>query len=208
MGICSATPGEVRGLWHIHQQYGRLLWKMLLQPAIELADKGFEISEDFASAMDLSTREDDFLARDPVWAIDFAPNGTRLGRGDRMTRKRYARTLRKIAERGPVAFYTGAIAEATIDAIRKTNGSMTMEDLEGYKVVSRPALHIGYKGYHVTGCGTPASSAVTLSVLKILEGYGQDNEDDLNLSTHRMDEAMKFGYGKVGGVSMTQLWSV
>ena len=114
-----------------------------------------------------------------------------------MTRKRYAHTLEAIAVAGPDAFYTGRLAEATILAMHETNGSMTMEDLASYKVVTRAPLAINYKGYSLQGCGAPASGAVALSVMKILEGYEDFGQSDtVNLSTHRLDEAIRFGYGK------------
>ena len=147
--------------------------------------------------MDLVTDyfDDDFLSKDPSWAEDFAPNGTRVGEGDVVTRKRYAQTLEAIATYGPDVFYKGALAEATVRALRRKNGTITMEDMAGYNVVSRKPASIEYKGFRVHACGAPASGAVTLSVLKILEGYPDMEESDL--STHRMDEAIRFGYGKV-----------
>ena len=140
--------------------------------------------------------DDDFLSKDPSWAEDFAPNGTRVGEGDIVTRKRYARTLEAIATYGPDIFYKGALAEATVRALRKRNGTITMEDMATYNVVSRKPANIEYKGFRVHGCGAPASGAVALSVLKILEGYS-DMEQSEQLSTHRMDEAIRFGYGRV-----------
>lgn len=139
----------------------------------------------------------DFLSRDRTWAEDFAPNGTRVGPGDVMTRKRYAHTLEAIAVEGPDAFYQGPLAEATIRALHGTNGTMTMEDLASYEIVSRTPVTIDYKGFRLHGCSAPASGAVALSVMKVLEGYedlGQGRT--MNLSTHRLDEAIRFGYGK------------
>lgn len=139
----------------------------------------------------------DFLSKDPTWSEDFAPNGTRVGAGDVMTRKRYAHTLEAIAVGGPDVFYEGPLAKATIRALHKTNGSMTMEDLAKYEVVSKAPVKMDYKGFRLHGCGAPASGAVALSVMKVLEGYedfGQSHT--MNLSTHRLDEAIRFGYGK------------
>ena len=148
--------------------------------------------------MDFATQNYDFLREDPMWAIDFAPNGTRVELGDLMTRKRYADTLEAIAKGGANAFYTGAIANATVQAVQTANGTMTLEDLERYKAVRRKPLEIGYRGFRVVGCGAPASGAVALSVLKTIEGYdGFDDSKKLNLSTHRLDEAIRFGYGEV-----------
>lgn len=190
-------PGEPKGLHYIHKKYGKLPWSTILQPAIRLAREGFTVTHDFNIAMDLSTKfyQSDFLTKDPAWVEDFAPNGTRVGEGDIMTRKRYARMLVAMAVDGPDAFYKGPLADATIRAVRKGNGTMTTGDLADYKVVSRVPVEIDYKGFKVHGCGAPASGAIVLSVLKVLEGY-QDFGKDECLSTHRMDEAIRFGYGK------------
>lgn len=147
--------------------------------------------------MELSTRfyQSEFLTKDPAWAQDFAPNGTRLGAGDLMIRKRYAKTLEAFAARGPDALYKGFPAKAMVQALRKSNGTMTMADLADYEVVSRTPVSIDYRGFKVHGCGAPASGAVVLSALKILEKYG-DFGIDQDLSTHRMDEAIRFAYGK------------
>ena len=149
--------------------------------------------------MDLASKfsDYDFLVKDPTWAVDFAPNGTRVGTGEIMTRKRYAHTLEAIAVEGPDAFYEGQLAEATVRALHGTNGTMTTEDLAKYEIISKPPVSIDYKGFRLYGCGAPASGAVALSVMKILEGYedfGQTHT--MNLSTHRLDEAIRFGYGK------------
>ena len=141
----------------------------------------------------------DFLTNNPTWAIDFAPNGTRLGLGDTITRKRYADTLETIAQRGPDAFYTGPIAETTINALRAANGTMTLGDLANYTVAIRPPSEIEYRGYKVRSCSAPSSGVVALGVLKTVEGYqGFGEASMVNLSTHRLDEAIRFAYGEVG----------
>ena len=84
--------------------------------------------------------------------------------------------------------------------------SMTKADLQDYNMDSREPVAIDYKDYRVTSCGLPASGAVALSVMKTVEGY--NNNDDgatHDLNTHRLDEAMRFGYGKVSKVIKTDL---
>ena len=139
-----------------------------------------------------------FLVNDPAWAIDFAPNGTRLGLGDIMTRKRYATVLETIAEKGADAFYTGEIANSTINAIRASKGIMTLEDLHDYTAISRQPVEVDYRGYKLTSCGAPSSGTVVLNVMKVVEGYDNlGDKADINISTHRLDEAIRFGYGAV-----------
>ena len=142
----------------------------------------------------------DFLSNDPAWAEDFAPNGTRVAEGEVMTRERYARTLEAVAAQGPEAFYKGPLADAMVRALRKSNGTMTIDDLAKYGVVSRTPAEMDYKGFRIHGVGVPSSGSVALSILKILEGY-TDFDRSEHLSTHRMDEAIRFGYGKVCGAS-------
>lgn len=170
-----------------------------MQPAIKLARDGFPVTTDLVHYMDASTAEDGpFLTEDPTWALDFAPNGTRLGLGDIMTRKRYADTLETIATFGPEAFYSGSIAEATIQAVQDANGTMTLDDLQDYTVALREPVQIDYRGFKVTSTSAPSSGVVGMSVLKILDGYDDFfGPATVNLSTHRMDEAIRFGYGQV-----------
>ena len=192
-------PGELRGLEYLHHNYGVLSWSTVLQPAINTARNGFPVTRDLVSYMRSATsgQTGDFLTNNPTWAIDFAPNGTRVGLGDTMTRKRYADTLETIARKGGDAFYTGAIANTTIKALRAANGTMTLEDLANYTVAIRPPAEIQYRGYKLRSCSAPASGTVALSVLKTVEGYqGFGDASMINITTHRLDEAIRFGYGE------------
>jgi gamma-glutamyltranspeptidase/glutathione hydrolase len=196
-GLASGVPGELRGLEHLHKNYGTLPWKHLVQPAIKLARYGFTVTEDLVRYMESATAGSyDFLTYDETWALDFAPNGTRVGLGDTMTRKRYANTLESIAEYGPDAFYHGAIANATITALQKSNGTMTLADLANYTVEIRQPSNITYRGFKIHSGSAPSSGAVVLSTLKIVEGYDMSTPSALNLSTHYLDEGMRFAYGQ------------
>lgn len=208
-GLASGVPGELRGLEYIHKKHGRLRWSHVLRPAINVARYGFPVTDDLLDAMGLPSTHDrrsiekttgsfNFLTDDPAWAIDFAPNGTRLGLGDVMTRKRYADTLETIAFEGADVLYNGRIAESMVLAVQKDNGSIVLKDLQDYSVTTRQPVQIDYHGFRVLACGVPASGAVTLSVLKVLESYANfTSPEAVNLSTHRLDEAIRFGYGKV-----------
>lgn len=139
-----------------------------------------------------------FFIHDPSWAIDYAPNGTRVGEGDIMTRRRYANVLENIAENGADVFYTGAIANATVRALQAANGIMTLEDLKSYKVAIRKPVQVNYRDYRLTSCGARSSGVVALQVMSIVAGYQRFGDEAMtNLSTHRLDEAIRFGYGAV-----------
>ncbi|KAI1432837.1 gamma-glutamyltransferase 1 [Xylaria sp. CBS 124048] len=192
-GLASGVPGELRGLEHLHKNYGSLPWKQLVMPAVSVARNGFDVTPELVKNM----QGNSFLTDDPAWAIDFAPNGTLLELGDTITRKRYADTLETIANEGPDAFYTGAIAQATIAALTAANGTMTMEDLKNYTVAIRKTAEIEYRGYKLTSTTAPSSGIVALSALNILNGYeGFGDPAAVNLTTHRLDEAIRFAYGQ------------
>ncbi|KAH7073018.1 gamma-glutamyltranspeptidase-like protein [Paraphoma chrysanthemicola] len=201
-GLASGIPGELRGLQRLHENYGKLPWATVLQPAINVARKGWRVNEDLvkymvsaiASAGQNATSN--FLVNDLEFALDFAPQGRLLKLNETITRKRYANTLEAIAQHGPDAFYEGPIAEATIRALQAQNGTMTLQDLRNYTVAIRKPSTITYRDYKLTACSAPSGGEVALTVLKIMEGYNNVGvPSNLNLTTHRLDESMKFAYG-------------
>ncbi|EMC91437.1 hypothetical protein BAUCODRAFT_79975 [Baudoinia panamericana UAMH 10762] len=197
-GLASGVPGELRGLAYLHDNYGLLNWEQVVMPAVHVARYGFPVTQDLVRYMASAVAGiDNFLVNDPTWAIDFAPNGTLLGLGDTITRKRYADTLEAIAQRGPDAFYTGPVAQAFIDTVQSNGGIMTMQDLKNYSVAIRPPADITYREFRVRSGSAPSSGTVLASVMKIVEGYTTIGEAAaLNLSTHLFDEALRFAYGQ------------
>ncbi|KAF2405534.1 gamma-glutamyltranspeptidase [Trichodelitschia bisporula] len=196
-GLASGVPGEPAGLAWIHDHFGGLPWKDVVRPAVALARDGFAVGADLARYMASAVGSGrDFLSEDPSWAIDFAPNGTRLGVGDWITRRRYADLLQAVGERGVRAFYEGPIAEATIATIQAHNGSMTMEDLKEYAVIERKPATVEYRGQKLTSVGAPSGGVVAMAIMNIVGGYeGFGDPEEVNLTTHRLDEAMRFAYG-------------
>jgi gamma-glutamyltranspeptidase/glutathione hydrolase len=82
-----------------------------------------------------------------------------------------------------------------ITTIRQSNGTMTLSDLADYKIAVREPLSMSFRGYKLYTTGAPASGAVLLGILKIMEQYPLNDFKDVNLTTHRFDEAMRFAYG-------------
>jgi len=204
-GLASGIPGELRGLELLHSQYGSLPWRKLVEPSILLARHGFTITQEFVSYMNSTTPSFAFLYEDPAWAIDFAPNGTLVGVGDLMTRQRYADTLETIAMVGPSAFYTGPIANATIAAVQSAGGILTLADLRNYTAIKRVPVSINYRSFKLHSTSAPSSGAVVLGALKTVEGYVMGNPSALNLSTHLLDEALRFGYGEVSTLLLVRV---
>ncbi len=192
----SGIPGELRGLEYVHKKYGVLDWAKVMAPAIKVARYGFPVDEDLLSYINQTPRNN-FLVEDPNWAIDFAPKGKLLKLGETITRKRYADTLETIANEGADVFYTGAIANATITALRAKNGTMTLEDLKKYTIAHREPLHVMYRGHKLTSTNAPSGGPVALSTLNTVSGYDEFfRPETVNISTHRLDEAIRFAYGQ------------
>ncbi|KAL7931351.1 gamma-glutamyltranspeptidase [Trichoderma chlorosporum] len=195
-GLASGVPGELRGTEYIHNKYGALPWAHVIKPSIDVARNGFEVTADLITAFQ-EVSPNNFLTEDPAWAIDFAPQGRLVRLGETMTRKRYADTLEAIANHGADAFYNGPIANATIRALKAAGGIMTLEDLKNYTVAIREPVHINYRGYKLTSTSAPSSGAVALSALNAVSGYEEFGDlSHINLTTHRLDEAIRFAYGQ------------
>ncbi|CAJ2512131.1 Uu.00g077560.m01.CDS01 [Anthostomella pinea] len=196
-GLAAGVPGELAGLEKAHKEFGVLPWKAVVRPAAYVARNGFPVSEDLVRYMayGIAYAGWNFLVEDPSWALDFAPHGSLLTLGETMYRKRYAETLEKVAEHGADVFYTGAMADATIDYLQKYNGTMTLDDLSNYQAIIRQPVNITYHGFNLYSSGAPSSGAVCLSTLKTMEGYDASDTADVNLTLHRFDEAMRFAYG-------------
>ncbi|KAH8899688.1 gamma-glutamyltranspeptidase [Thozetella sp. PMI_491] len=196
-GLAAGVPGELRGLEYVHKKYGVLPWATVVEPAVRVARYGWTVNQDLVRYMNATVfgKAHPLLIEDPIWAEDFAPNGTLLQLGDTITRKRYASTLEKIGKHGVDIFYEGEMAEEMVATIQATNGTMTLADFKNYKLVIKKPLSIDYRGFKVFATEAPSSGAVTLNILKTLEQFPLEDRDDTNLTTHRLVEAMKFGYG-------------
>lgn len=201
-GLASGVPGELRGLQHLHDNYGALPWATVLAPAVKVARNGWTVNQDLVNYMNSAiatagqNATSNFLVDDVEFALDFAPKGRLLKLNETITRKRYANTLETVAKEGPDAFYSGPIAEATIRALQAQNGTMTLEDLKNYTVAIRKPSTITYRDYKLTACSAPSGGEVALATLKFMEGYsGVGDPANINLTTHRLDESMRFAYG-------------
>ncbi|KAF8824863.1 gamma-glutamyltranspeptidase [Lentinula edodes] len=194
-GLSVGVPGDLRGWETLHQRHGSLPWEDLFVPAINLAQNGFEVNIDLASAL----QGLDFITQDAIWAETYAPNGTVLVEGDICYRKRYAKTLEKIAQHGADVFYTGDIAINTASTVYQSNGIMTTDDLAGYTAIVRQPRNITYRNTRIFSTVAPSSGTVVLSALKIFEGFDgnvSDSDPSINLTTHRLVEATRFAYGQ------------
>lgn len=165
-GILSVSvPGAVAGAEFAAKTYGTKSLSELLAPAVELADKGFPITESLAGAIRNSTSKLSSSSK-KIWF-----NGDRpLGFGDRVVQKDLANTLREIGAKGSAAFYQGPIAEKFAAYMKAQGGLIDQKDLAAIKANEDPAIKINYKGIDVYECPPNSQGFVMLQALNILEG--------------------------------------
>lgn len=187
------VPGTVAGLVYAHEQWGKLPLEELLQPAIQLAEEGFEVSHTLANALERTAE------RMQPWSATtdiFWRDGRPLQAGEQLVQKDLAQSLRQIAQDGAQAFYQGAIAEAIAAEMQGYPGAITLEDLQNYEVALREPLVGEYRGHTIATMPPPSSGGVhLLQILNIAEqwplaDWGHNSAD----MVHHLSEAMKYAY--------------
>lgn len=199
-GLSVGTPGLLRGLELAHRQQGRLPWRTLFQPAIELATQGFEVSPRL-HAMVAESRE--ALAAQPAAARYFlAPDGQPWPVGHVLKNPEYAEVLRRVADKGAAAFYHGDIAHDIVAAVRAhaTPGDLSVADLAGYKARVREPVCGDYRGYRLCGAPPPSSGPLAvLQILGVLEHFPMDKLGPRSVqAAHYFAEAGRLAYADRG----------
>jgi gamma-glutamyltranspeptidase/glutathione hydrolase len=199
-GRSVGVPGTVRMLEQAHQRFGKLPWRDLLQPAIELAENGFEVSPRLHGllASDPALRDNP-----PAAAFYYQPDGSPWPVGHRLRNPALAALLRDIAEHGSKAFYEGPNALSVVTQVNSHPGNpgyMTLSDLQEYQPREREALcNLWQKSYQVCGFPPPSSGHITqMQILGILERLGPLPPLEQGLPTaeflHRYTEASRLAY--------------
>ncbi|MEN5313269.1 gamma-glutamyltransferase [Pseudomonas koreensis] len=164
-GRSVGTPGVLRALELAHQQHGRLPWATLFEPAIKLAEQGFAISPRLHSLLE----SDPVIRKSPDMAAYFLNrDGSVKAVGTRLQNPALAAVLKRIADEGPDALYKGPIAEEIVAKVQghSNPGSLSLQDLQGYKAKERAPLCTDYKRWQV--CGMPPPSSGGIAVAQIL----------------------------------------
>lgn len=167
--LASGVPGSVAGLTTALARYGTLPLRTVMQPAIQLAAEGFIASENFVYSVRVDSAR---IARFPVTASVFLPNGRVPAVGSRFTQPWLAHSLRLIAEQGASAFYKGEIADSLVAEIQRGGGIITKDDLANYKPLWRTPIRGSYRGYpFVTMPPSSSGGTIVAEVLNVLETY-------------------------------------
>ncbi|CAF0744911.1 unnamed protein product, partial [Didymodactylos carnosus] len=200
-GMAIGIPGEIAGYWKAHKQYGKLPWSALFKPAIDMCEGGFKVARPLAFTLQ---KHKEKLGKNKALRSVFFKGGSDhvYQLGDTMYLPRLAETFRIIAEKGPSAFYEGVLTDDICNEIQSNGGIINKEDLFTYHARVRDAIKVELNdGYTAYGVPPPASSAITLLILKVMDGYNLtpqslDSEEKQVKFYHILTEVFKFAYGK------------
>lgn len=192
-GTSSGVPGTVAGLLYVLKKYGTMNLRQVIQPAINLASKGFIL--DYRLAGSISYKLQDFKKYPSSMKI-FSNDGKAYREGDLFQQTELAKTLKLIRDKGTDGFYKGKVAKLIIKQVKESGGNITLEDLAGYTPVEREPVRSTYRGYDIISMPPPSAGGITLiELLNILENYNFKKEDWGGSSyIHMLTEAMKYAY--------------
>ena len=166
--FAAGVPGTVDGMVKAHEKYGKLNWKELVQPAINLAQKGFKITKQQAS--ELTNKHNDFVKYNSK--TNALTSKSSWKEGDLLIQKDLANTLKLIQQKGRAGFYEGKTADLIVKEMKRGNGIISHEDLKEYQSVWRTPVSGNYKGLKVISMPPPSSGGIALvSLFQSIEDY-------------------------------------
>lgn len=191
--LAVGVPGTVAGLYKAHQKYGKLDWAELVDPAVGLAQRGFEVGPMLTEFSEFIEEHKD---KYPSTAEVFLKSGQAFKPEDTIYQPELAETLKRIRDKGPNGFYKGKTAQLIHDFMKENGGMITKADLKAYEAQELEPVTGTYRGYDIISMPPPSSGGVTIiEMLNILEifditGFGPNSATSLHLLT----EAMRRGY--------------
>ncbi|AZA54273.1 gamma-glutamyltransferase [Chryseobacterium sp. G0201] len=174
--LAVGIPGSIAGFFAT-LKYCKLPMSQIIQPAIDLAEKGFAITDHEA---DMLNSQKEHFQKHNKSSILFVKD-TPWKAGDLLVQKELAETLKLIQKLGAKGFYEGKTADLLVAEMKRGNGIITLEDLKNYKVAERKALEFDYKGSNVVTMPLPSSGGVLLAQMlrmaafENLEKYQQNS---------------------------------
>lgn len=177
------VPSCLKGYEALHKAYGRLPWSKVLQPAVELAENGFVMTQALSATIQ-EYRE--ALGKILSSAKAFLPDGRVPKPGEIFRQPDLARSLKEIAEHGSDAFYRGPMASRIAQFYQANGGVLSADDLAEYQAKWVTPISTTYRGYALYTQPPSSSAIAVLEQLNMLEGYdlkalGHNSPDYLHL---------------------------
>jgi gamma-glutamyltranspeptidase/glutathione hydrolase len=169
------TPGMLAGLAAIHERYGALPWKDLVEQAAVAAEKGFLVGPGLAEFWLRPGLHGRVSTRDRLSYTDygrrtwFNDKGEPFKSGERVRLEDLARTYRRIAAEGAASFYRGPLAEVVAADLEAHGALVTAEDLRSYQVDIEAPLEGRFRGHRMLTSPLPAGGPALLQALALIE---------------------------------------
>ncbi|WP_454711156.1 gamma-glutamyltransferase [Cupriavidus nantongensis] len=186
------VPGVVAGWAALHERFGKLPFADLMEPAIEIAERGYAVPPVVAHKWAAAVPE---LKDQPGYADTFMPNGRAPAVGEKFTMKAAAETLRQIGATRGRAYYEGEIAEKIAAFSQQCGGAMTLDDLRNYRPDWVKPISKSYRGYELHEIPPNGQGIAALIALGILDQFDMASipVDSVD-SQHLQIEAMKLAF--------------
>ncbi len=164
--LAAGVPGTIAGLF-ASLKYAKLSFKKLIEPAIDLAENGFVISENQAASF--NNARENFIKYNTSTPAFVKSNPWKAG--DTLIQKDLAGTLKRIRDLGKKGFYQGKTAELIVAEMAKGGGIISLADLKNYEAKWRPVIDFSYKkNYRIITMPLPSSGGIILQqMLKMIE---------------------------------------
>ncbi len=165
--LASGIPGTVAGLFAT-VTYAKLPFAQLVQPAIDLAEKGFVITEREASSLNSAKEAFIKYSTRPTALV----KNSKWKAGDTLIQKELAATLRRMQKDGAPGFYGGETAQLIVEEMQRGNGIISLDDLKNYTAKLRNPLAFDYRGHRIISFAPPSSGGIIIAqMLKMIEKY-------------------------------------
>ena len=164
--LAVGIPGSVAG-FYATLKHAKLPMAKLIQPAIDLAEQGFAITEKEANL--LNNQMQYFNEHNKIQTVFQKKN--KWKQGDILIQKDLAETLKLIQKNGAKGFYEGKTAELIVAEMKHGNGIITLNDLKNYKVAERKPIVFDYKGNEIVSMPLPSSGGILLAQMLKMAGY-------------------------------------
>jgi gamma-glutamyltranspeptidase/glutathione hydrolase len=173
--ICA--PANLRMYYEAHQEHGRLPWSRIVEPAIHWAENGWTVRPHVhfwwadEGAFGRAPNHERITSFPAPRTLYCRPDGTPKRVGDVVVNRDYGQTLRAIAKGGADVFYSGELARAIDEDMKKNDALLSISDLEAWKTVSNAPLWGDYRGYRVSTNQPPGGGVMLVEMLNILENF-------------------------------------
>lgn len=166
----SGVPGTVDAMVQLHKKYGKLPWKAVVQPAVEIARQGVFLT--LRESEGLNEVKQSLEKYNPEKAYFLKPDKSAWKAGDKLVQEDLAQVLERIRDKGRDGFYKGKTAELLIAEMKRGGGFITQQDLDLYSAKWRTPLRGRYRGYDIITMPPPSAGGVgLLQMLTLLEAH-------------------------------------